>query len=198
MEALDDLLKLAEAAHGHLCAGQILGVRMAMLGSNASASTTPRQRPQAPRHLRRNRPLRHRRNRCRHRMPPRQARPQVPRLGQDGRHLHRPPTSNAAIRIAARESSKARARELYPRSKTRTSSRCAPTARCPTKSFSANSGCASTSSQRIPRLQRRTHRLRAMRRRHQLRPLHPPRQQILCLACADPESRYYRPISRIS
>jgi formylmethanofuran dehydrogenase subunit E len=32
MEALDDLLKLAEEAHGHLCAGQILGVRMAMLG----------------------------------------------------------------------------------------------------------------------------------------------------------------------
>src|SRR6201992_16365 len=32
MEALDDLLKLAEVAHGHLCAGQVLGVRMAMLG----------------------------------------------------------------------------------------------------------------------------------------------------------------------
>jgi len=32
MEPFDDLLKLAETAHGHLCAGQILGVRMAMLG----------------------------------------------------------------------------------------------------------------------------------------------------------------------
>ena len=32
MESLDDLLKLAETAHGHLCAGQILGVRMALLG----------------------------------------------------------------------------------------------------------------------------------------------------------------------
>jgi formylmethanofuran dehydrogenase subunit E len=32
MEAFEDLLGLAEIAHGHLCAGQILGVRMAMLG----------------------------------------------------------------------------------------------------------------------------------------------------------------------
>lgn len=31
MLSLDELLKEAEAAHGHLCAGQILGVRMAML-----------------------------------------------------------------------------------------------------------------------------------------------------------------------
>lgn len=32
MEPLDTLLHEAEVAHGHLCAGQILGVRMAMLG----------------------------------------------------------------------------------------------------------------------------------------------------------------------
>ena len=32
MQSFDDLLREAEAAHGHLCAGQILGVRMAMLG----------------------------------------------------------------------------------------------------------------------------------------------------------------------
>ncbi len=32
MESLDELLRQAEAAHGHLCAGQILGVRMALLG----------------------------------------------------------------------------------------------------------------------------------------------------------------------
>ncbi len=32
MEPFDNLLSQAEAAHGHLCAGQILGVRMAMLG----------------------------------------------------------------------------------------------------------------------------------------------------------------------
>ena len=32
MESFDELLVRAEAAHGHLCAGQILGVRMALLG----------------------------------------------------------------------------------------------------------------------------------------------------------------------
>jgi formylmethanofuran dehydrogenase subunit E len=32
MESVDELLVKAEAAHGHLCAGQILGVRMALLG----------------------------------------------------------------------------------------------------------------------------------------------------------------------
>jgi formylmethanofuran dehydrogenase subunit E len=32
MESLDELLQKAEIAHGHLCAGQILGVRMALLG----------------------------------------------------------------------------------------------------------------------------------------------------------------------
>lgn len=42
MEALDDLLKLAEQAHGHLCAGQILGVRMAMLGCARLGVDEPR------------------------------------------------------------------------------------------------------------------------------------------------------------
>jgi formylmethanofuran dehydrogenase subunit E len=32
MESIDQLLVKAEAAHGHLCAGQILGVRMSLLG----------------------------------------------------------------------------------------------------------------------------------------------------------------------
>jgi formylmethanofuran dehydrogenase subunit E len=32
MEGFEALLQQAEAAHGHLCAGQVLGVRMAMLG----------------------------------------------------------------------------------------------------------------------------------------------------------------------
>ena len=32
MKSLDEYLKDAEQAHGHLCAGQVLGVRLAMLG----------------------------------------------------------------------------------------------------------------------------------------------------------------------
>ena len=32
MKSFDEYLRDAEQAHGHLCAGQILGVRLAMLG----------------------------------------------------------------------------------------------------------------------------------------------------------------------
>jgi formylmethanofuran dehydrogenase subunit E len=39
-----DLLKQAEIAHGHLCAGQILGVRMAMIGCMRLGIEEPRTR----------------------------------------------------------------------------------------------------------------------------------------------------------
>jgi formylmethanofuran dehydrogenase subunit E len=42
--SLDDLLHDAEIAHGHLCAGQILGVRMAMLALKRLGIDDPRKR----------------------------------------------------------------------------------------------------------------------------------------------------------
>jgi formylmethanofuran dehydrogenase subunit E len=42
MDSLDTLLREAEIAHGHLCAGQILGVRMAMLGCARLGIDDPR------------------------------------------------------------------------------------------------------------------------------------------------------------
>lgn len=42
MDSFDELLKQAETAHGHLCAGQILGVRMAMLGCRRLDIDDPR------------------------------------------------------------------------------------------------------------------------------------------------------------
>ncbi len=42
MDSFDDLLHAAEIAHGHLCAGQILGVRMAMLGLKRLGINDPR------------------------------------------------------------------------------------------------------------------------------------------------------------
>jgi formylmethanofuran dehydrogenase subunit E len=42
MESFDELLRQAEAAHGHLCAGQILGVRMALLGLARLGIADPR------------------------------------------------------------------------------------------------------------------------------------------------------------
>ena len=44
MESFDELLALAETAHGHLCAGQILGVRMALLGCQRLDIEEPRGR----------------------------------------------------------------------------------------------------------------------------------------------------------
>lgn len=41
---LDELLHEAEVAHGHLCAGQILGVRMAMLGLRRLGIREPRKK----------------------------------------------------------------------------------------------------------------------------------------------------------
>ncbi len=42
MESIDELLRQAEAAHGHLCAGQVLGVRMALLGLDRLGIADPR------------------------------------------------------------------------------------------------------------------------------------------------------------
>ena len=42
MQRLENLLHEAEIAHGHLCAGQILGVRMAMLGCRLLGIDDPR------------------------------------------------------------------------------------------------------------------------------------------------------------
>lgn len=42
MESFDELLLQAEVVHGHLCAGQILGVRMALLGLNRLGIADPR------------------------------------------------------------------------------------------------------------------------------------------------------------
>ena len=42
MQTFDDYLREAEIAHGHLCAGQVLGVRMAMLGLQKLGIDDPR------------------------------------------------------------------------------------------------------------------------------------------------------------
>jgi len=42
LKSLDELLRDAEVAHGHLCAGQVLGVRLALLGLELLAIDDPR------------------------------------------------------------------------------------------------------------------------------------------------------------
>lgn len=41
MKTLDEYLELAEESHGHLCAGQVLGVRLALLGLREIGITDP-------------------------------------------------------------------------------------------------------------------------------------------------------------
>ena len=42
MQPLDELLKECERLHGHMCAGQLLGARMAVLGMQAIGLNDPR------------------------------------------------------------------------------------------------------------------------------------------------------------
>lgn len=42
METLEELLNRAEHSHGHMCSGQVLGVRMAMLGCQTIGIADPR------------------------------------------------------------------------------------------------------------------------------------------------------------
>jgi formylmethanofuran dehydrogenase subunit E len=131
MEPLESLLAEAEIAHGHLCAGQILGVRLAMLGCRLLGVDDPRGKV-------------HRADRKRLvtyveidrcatdaiavvtgcRLGKRAlkfrdwgkmaatfvdlGRPAFPELGMEA------VPGGRAVRISARESSKERARELYP------------------------------------------------------------------------------------
>lgn len=44
METLEELLDRAEKSHGHMCAGQVLGVRMAMLGCRLIGIEDPQGR----------------------------------------------------------------------------------------------------------------------------------------------------------
>jgi formylmethanofuran dehydrogenase subunit E len=76
--SLDELLHEAEIAHGHLCAGQVLGVRMAMLGLELLGIEDPK--------------------------------------GRDRKRLITfvDLQNDRAVRIAARESSKALARQMHP------------------------------------------------------------------------------------
>jgi len=120
MPSFDELLREAEIAHGHLCAGQILGVRMAMLGCKRLGIDDPkgadRKRLVTFVEI----------DRC--------ATDAIAvvtgcRLGKRALKFRdwgkmaatfidlKPVSGEAqlAIRIAARESSKQRARELYPK-----------------------------------------------------------------------------------
>ena len=150
MQTFDALLREAEVAHGHLCAGQILGVRMAMLGCERLGIDDPKgaDRKRLVTFIEIDRcatdaiavvtGCRLGKRAIKFRDWGKMAATFVdltaPLPHQGDTPVYR------AVRIAALESSRQRARDLYPRSKTRTSSRCSPTANSPTQTSSAKSG----------------------------------------------------------
>ena len=196
MEALDDLLKLAEVAHGHLCAGQILGVRMAMLGCERLGVDDPRGKD------RKRLVTFIEIDRC--------ATDAIGvvtgcRLGKRAlkfrdwgkmaaTFIDLP--SGRALRIAAKESSKARARELYPEIENKNQQQMRAYHEMPDEElFSEEWVEVALDAKEFPGY--KGERIacddcgeginydRFIRRDG----------KTLCLACAAPEERYYRPIS---
>ncbi len=113
MKSLEEYLALAQSAHGHLCAGQVLGVRLAMLGLRELGIDDPvRDRKRLVTHVEI--------DRC---VTDAVALVANCRLGKRALKFHDwgkvaatfvdLPTGRA-VRIAARESSKQRAREMFP------------------------------------------------------------------------------------
>jgi formylmethanofuran dehydrogenase subunit E len=113
MKNLEEYLALAESAHGHLCAGQVLGVRLAMLGLRELGIEDPvRERKRLLTHVEI--------DRC---VTDAVAVVANCRLGKRALKFHDwgkvaatfvDLQTGRAIRIAARESSKQRAREMFP------------------------------------------------------------------------------------
>ncbi|MGH9859237.1 MAG: FmdE family protein [Candidatus Acidiferrales bacterium] len=113
MQTLDEYLALAEKAHGHLCAGQVLGVRLAMLGLRELGIEDPvRERKRLLTHVEI--------DRC---VTDAVALVANCRLGKRALKFHDwgkvaatfvDLQTGRAIRVAARESSKQRAREMFP------------------------------------------------------------------------------------
>lgn len=196
MEALDDLLKLAEEAHGHLCAGQILGVRMAMLGCSRLGVDEPRgkDRKRLVTFI------------------------EIDRCATDaigvvtGCRLGKRALkfrdwgkmaatfidldSGRALRIAARESSKARARELYPEIENKNKQQMRAYREMPDEELFAEEWVEVTlDAKEFPGYKGERVACdecgeginydRFVRRDG----------KTLCLACAAPEERYYRPVS---
>jgi formylmethanofuran dehydrogenase subunit E len=200
MQSFETLLHEAEIAHGHLCAGQILGVRLAMLGCARLGIDDPRgaDRKRLVTFV------------------------EIDRCATDalavvtGCRLGKRAlkfrdwgkmaatfvdlTSSRAIRIAARESSKQRARELYPHIE--------PKNQQQMLAYREMSDADLFTEQwvRVPIEPREMPGYKSARiacsvcgeginyDREILRPAG-DHHEILCQGCADPAARYYQPLS---
>ena len=217
---LDQLLHEAEIAHGHLCAGQILGVRMAMLALGRLGIEDPRGRDRKRlvtfieidrcatdaigvvtgcRLGKRALKLRDWGKMAATfldltlKLPP-EAGPPLDSPGLDNPHLYK------GLRIAALESSKARARELYPHIENKNQAQMIAYRELPDAELFSEQWVA------VPLPPREFPGYKSGRilcdlcheginfDREVLRPSPDGGSQTLCQSCAQPESRYYRPL----
>jgi formylmethanofuran dehydrogenase subunit E len=205
MQSFEALLHEAEIAHGHLCAGQILGVRMAMLGCELLGVEDPKG-------LDRKRLVTYIEiDRC--------ATDAIAvvtgcRLGKRALKIRDwgkmaatfvdlsatlPATDSTptykAVRIAALESSKQRARDLYPHIENKNQQQMLAYRELPTSDLFSHQWVA------VPIHPREMPGYKSPRIACDLcgeginydRELH-HNAQTLCQACADPQSRYYQPL----
>lgn len=208
MESFDDLLHQAELAHGHLCAGQILGVRLAMFGcrrlSIAEPRTTDRKRLVTFVEI----------DRC--------ATDAIAvvtgcRLGKRALkfrdwgkmaatfvdlnaplEMHGDTPTYKGIRIAALESSKQRARELYPHIENKNQQQMLAYRELPDTDLFAEQWV------QVPIHSREMPGYKSSRIACALcgeginydRNIIDPNGLILCQSCAFPERRYYRPLNQ--
>jgi formylmethanofuran dehydrogenase subunit E len=204
MQSFETLLREAEIAHGHLCAGQILGVRLAMLGCARLGIDDPRgvDRKRLVTFVEI--------DRC--------ATDAIAvvtgcRLGKRALKFRdwgkmaatfvdlAPPgqSQSRAIRIAARESSKQRARELYPHIEPKNQQQMLAYRELPDADLFTEEWV------HVPLHPREMPGYKSARiicarcgeginyDREVLRPTGNP-AEILCQGCADPDTRYYQPL----
>ena len=196
MEPLDELLKLAEQAHGHLCAGQILGVRMAMLGCERLGIGEPRGKD------RKRLVTFVEIDRC--------ATDAIGvvtgcRLGKRALKFRDwgkmaatliDVPSGRAIRIAAKESSKARARELYPEIENKNQQQMRAYREMPEEElFSEEWVEVPLDAKEFPGYKGERVACDACGEGISYDRFVRRDGKTLCLACAAPEERYYRPVS---
>ena len=195
MESFDDLLKLAETAHGHLCAGQILGVRMAMLGCCRLGVEEPRgkDRKRLVTYV------------------------EIDRCATDaigvvtGCRLGKRALkfrdwgkmaatfvdldSGRALRIAALESSKARARELYPEIENKNKQQMLAYRELPDEElFSEEWVSVRIEPKEFPGYKGERIACAECGEGINYERFVERNGRILCFACADPEARYYQPL----
>jgi len=209
MEPFDDLLRQAEIAHGHLCAGQILGVRLAMLGCQRLNIHDPRgaDRKRLVTFIEIDRcatdaiavvtGCRLGKRALKFRDWGKMAATFVDLNAQLERNDDTP--TYKGIRIAALESSKERARELYPHIENKNQQQMLAYRELP------DSALFSEQWVRVPIHPREMPGYKSPRIACELcgeginydREAHPDSTQqhrILCQACAAPHSRYYQPL----